>query len=198
MHAALIWFLARLALCFAFGVSFAVISPLSPLSPLRHCPQVTVIDCCHWWKTLSTFLSPSLYVLLCLYLTLCCPQNALIVPHSQFSNGPSNLYISHGIFHIRNPQKSWINYIGVLCNFSESESPFTIASIISYMKCFALKTNHKSCRHPTGLSFSHLICESVKIESIHMIHLDAALNSNGSKTRQQNQRHGRNWPRQLM
>lgn len=83
VHAALIWFLARLALCFAFGVSFSVISPLSPLSPLRHCPQVTVIDCCHWWKTLSTFLSPSLSVLLCLYLAHCCPQNALIVPHSQ-------------------------------------------------------------------------------------------------------------------
>lgn len=68
--------------------------PPLPSTPLAaHCPQVTVIDCCHWWKTLSTFLSPSLYVLLCLYLTLCCPQNALIVPHSQFSNGPSNLYI---------------------------------------------------------------------------------------------------------
>lgn len=29
VRVALIWFLARLALCFAFGVSFAVISPLS-------------------------------------------------------------------------------------------------------------------------------------------------------------------------
>lgn len=149
VHAALIWFLARLALCFAFGVSFAVISPSAP-SPLYATARkslwlIVVID---GRLCLPSSLPPSLYCSASISLTVAHKMLSLCLILSSLTGPATYVDISHGIFHIRNPQKCWINGIGVLWNFSETESPFTIASIISYMKCFALKTNHKICRHP--------------------------------------------------